>query len=58
MEIINFYNRKFESVNIDAFKYDSSLNKESNIIQVLITSPQIQLTLGNPKMFIGKYRIP
>lgn len=31
------------------------LNSESPVLKALLNSPQVQISLGNPKMFIGEY---
>lgn len=30
-------------------------NSESPVLKALLNSPQVQISLGNPKMFIGEY---
>lgn len=58
MEIIKFYSKKqdydaFKSMEYGEDNVRRNL-KEYDVIQVLLNSPQIQISLGNPKMFTGE----
>lgn len=33
------------------------LNSDSPVLKALLNSPQVQISLGNPKMFIGEYNL-
>lgn len=57
LEIIKFYSKKQDCDAWKSMEYgEDNVRrnlKEYDVIQVLLSSPQIQISLGNPKMFTG-----